>query len=61
MSNILLKNDDYIPKIEYRGTWKLLDMLIKKIEATDNYEDCKNYCELYKMIYELLGKNNENN
>lgn len=59
MSNIFLKNTDYIPKIEYRGTWKLLDILIKKIEATNNCVDCKNYCELYKMIYELLGEDNE--
>lgn len=59
MSNIILKNNEYVPKIEYNGTWKLLDILIKKIEETDNYEDCKNYCELYKMIYQLLGDKNE--
>lgn len=41
--------------IEYIGTMQLLDILINKIDNTNNYEDCKNYCELYKMIYELLG------
>ena len=59
MNNILLKEEDCIPKIEYKGTWKLLDILIKKIEDTFDYEECKNYCELYKMIYELLGDDND--
>lgn len=46
-------------KIEYIGTMKLLDILINKIDNTNNFEDCKNYCLLYKFIYELLGEENE--
>jgi len=59
--SVLIQTKDGIEgKIEYIGTMKLLDILINRIDKTTNYEDCKNYCLLYKFIYEMLGdKENE--
>lgn len=54
--NVLIQTKDGIEsKIEYIGTMKLLDILINKIDNTNNYEECKNYCLLYKFIFEILG------
>lgn len=55
MKNTFIKTSDNEPKIEYMGTLKLLDILINKIDNTKDYEECRKYCQLYKMIYELLG------
>lgn len=43
------------PIIRYVGNYRLLTILEKKINETDDIEKIKTYCELYKMIYELKG------
>lgn len=62
--NVLFQTKDGIEtKIEYIGTMKLLDLLIEKIKEEKDISNIKEYCSLYKDIYELLdilrGEGNE--
>ena len=56
---ILTSNDKIPPKIEYVGIWKLLDILMIKIDKEEDIEKIRIYCQLYKMIYELKGSDKE--
>lgn len=61
INSMFIQNKDGIEsKIEYLGTMKLLDILIEKIKESYDINEIEKYCNLYKMIYELLGdKENE--
>lgn len=56
MKNTFIKVDDIGKQdIQYIGIWNVLDILSVKIYESKDVDECRAYCQLYKMIYELKG------
>lgn len=55
MKRAFIKVDGGKQDIQYIGIWNVLDILTVKIYESKDVDECRTYCQLYKMIYELKG------
>ena len=61
MKQAFIKVDDSKQDVQYIGIWNVLDILTMKIYESKDVDECRAYCQLYKMIYELKGGSDDNN